>query len=127
MSEPEVNVESALAAVVEVIGGSTRDGQIEMAKAVDQAFKTKKLAELYASSRNFEFQTLCMLDEEDFEINGILIDAMSMQYMNNATVDFKEDLMGCFLDSVYSDNPCSSGIANKIAATAPNDNQNPGV
>jgi hypothetical protein len=32
-----------------------------------KAFKTKKLAELYASSRNFEFQTLCMLDEEDFE------------------------------------------------------------
>jgi hypothetical protein len=32
-----------------------------------KAFKTKKLAETYASSRNFEFQTLCMLDEEDFE------------------------------------------------------------
>lgn len=32
-----------------------------------KAFKTKKAAELYASSRNFEFQTLCLLDEEDYE------------------------------------------------------------
>lgn len=32
-----------------------------------KAFKTKKLAELYASSRNFEFQAICMFDEEDYE------------------------------------------------------------
>lgn len=32
-----------------------------------KAFKAKKIAELYASTRNFEFQTVCMLDEEDFE------------------------------------------------------------
>ena len=32
-----------------------------------KAFKTKKLAEIYAQSRNFEFQTVCMLDEEDYE------------------------------------------------------------
>jgi hypothetical protein len=32
-----------------------------------KAFKVKKSAELYASSRNFEFQTVCMLDEEDYE------------------------------------------------------------
>lgn len=32
-----------------------------------KAFKTKKCAELYAGSRNFEFQTVCMLDEEDYE------------------------------------------------------------
>lgn len=32
-----------------------------------KAFKTKKTAELYADSRNFEFQSICMLDEEDYE------------------------------------------------------------
>ena len=32
-----------------------------------KAFKTKKMADLYASSRNFEFQSVCMLDEEDYE------------------------------------------------------------
>ncbi len=32
-----------------------------------KAFKTKKMAELYASSRNFEFQSICMLEEEDYE------------------------------------------------------------
>jgi hypothetical protein len=32
-----------------------------------KAFKTKKMAELYANSRNFEFQSVCMLDEEDYE------------------------------------------------------------
>lgn len=32
-----------------------------------KAFKTKKNAETYASSRNFEFQSICMLDEEDYE------------------------------------------------------------
>lgn len=32
-----------------------------------KAFKNKKTAELYAASRNFEFQTVCMMDEEDYE------------------------------------------------------------
>lgn len=32
-----------------------------------KAFKTKKCAESYASTRNFEFQSICMLDEEDYE------------------------------------------------------------
>ena len=44
------------------------------------------------------FQYGFMLDEEqneeDFEINGILIDAMSMQYVAEAQIDYKEELMG---------------------------------
>jgi len=32
-----------------------------------KAFKNKKTAELYAASRNFEFQTICMMHEEDYE------------------------------------------------------------
>lgn len=44
------------------------------------------------------FQYGFTLDEEqnddDFEINGVLVDAMSMQYMNGATIDYKEDVHG---------------------------------
>lgn len=44
------------------------------------------------------FQYGFTLDEEqnddDFEINGVLVDAMSMQYMNGATIDYKEDVQG---------------------------------
>lgn len=34
------------------------------------------------------------MNEDDFEINGILIDAMSMQYLSGATIDYKDDLDG---------------------------------
>jgi iron-sulfur cluster insertion protein len=44
------------------------------------------------------FQYGFTLDEEqnddDFEINGILVDSMSMQYMTGATIDYKEDIHG---------------------------------
>jgi iron-sulfur cluster insertion protein len=44
------------------------------------------------------FQYGFTLDEEqnddDFEINGILVDSMSMQYMSGATIDYKEDIHG---------------------------------
>ena len=35
-------------------------------------------------------------DDLDIETNGIhvLVDAMSLQYLNNATVDYKEEMMG---------------------------------
>lgn len=32
-----------------------------------KAFKSKKSAEIYAASRNFEFQTICLYDEEEYE------------------------------------------------------------
>lgn len=34
------------------------------------------------------------MNEDDFEINGILIDAMSMQYLSGATIDYKDDING---------------------------------
>ena len=44
------------------------------------------------------FQYGFTLDEEqgedDFEIEGVLIDSMSMQYMTGATIDYKEDQYG---------------------------------
>jgi iron-sulfur cluster insertion protein len=33
-------------------------------------------------------------NEDDFEINGILIDSMSMQYLSGATIDYKDDIHG---------------------------------
>jgi iron-sulfur cluster insertion protein len=33
-------------------------------------------------------------NEDDFEVSGVLIDSMSMQYMTGATIDYKEDLQG---------------------------------
>jgi iron-sulfur cluster insertion protein len=34
------------------------------------------------------------VNEDDFEINGVLIDAASMQYLTGATIDYKDDLTG---------------------------------
>jgi iron-sulfur cluster insertion protein len=41
-------------------------------------------------------------NEDDFEVDGILVDSMSMQYMTGAKIDFKEDDMG---SSFVIDNP----------------------
>jgi iron-sulfur cluster insertion protein len=40
--------------------------------------------------------------DEDFEIHGVLVDSMSMQYMTGATIDYREDAMG---SSFVIDNP----------------------
>ena len=40
--------------------------------------------------------------EDDFEVDGILVDSMSMQYMSGATIDYKESDMGA---SFVIDNP----------------------
>ena len=33
-------------------------------------------------------------NEDDFEINGVLVDSMSMQYLTGAIIDYKEDING---------------------------------
>ncbi len=33
-------------------------------------------------------------NEDDFEINGVLVDSMSMQYLTGAVIDFKDDIHG---------------------------------
>ena len=32
--------------------------------------------------------------EDDFDIDGVLIDSMSMQYLTGAVIDYREDAMG---------------------------------
>ena len=34
------------------------------------------------------------VNEDDFEIDGVLVDSMSMQYLTGAAIDYKDDLMG---------------------------------
>lgn len=34
------------------------------------------------------------INEDDFDIDGVLVDSMSMQYMTGATIDYREDAMG---------------------------------
>lgn len=50
-------------------------------------------------------------NEDDFEINGILIDSMSMQYMTGATIDFKESLHGSqfVIDNPNATTTCGCG------------------
>ena len=40
--------------------------------------------------------------DDDFEVEGVLVDSMSMQYLANATIDYKEDITG---SSFVIDNP----------------------
>jgi len=32
--------------------------------------------------------------DEDFEVDGVLVDSMSMQYLSGAVIDYREDAMG---------------------------------
>ena len=33
-------------------------------------------------------------NEDDFEISGVLVDAMSMQYLSGAVIDYKDEIHG---------------------------------
>jgi hypothetical protein len=62
-----------------------------------KAFKNKKTAELYAASRNFEFQTICMLDEEDYEsyvlYNNYSDYIISVSDLRDASAFIKEEMI----------------------------------
>jgi len=62
-----------------------------------KAFKVKKSAEIYASSRIFEFQTVCMLDEEDYEnyvlSNGNSDYVVSISDLRDANAYVREELI----------------------------------
>lgn len=51
------------------------------------------------------------INEDDFEIDGILVDAMSMQYMTGAKIDWKEDAMGAsfVIDNPQAQTTCGCG------------------
>lgn len=51
------------------------------------------------------------VNEDDFEIDGILIDSMSMQYMTGATIDYKDELHGSqfVIDNPNATTTCGCG------------------
>lgn len=49
--------------------------------------------------------------QDDFEISGVLIDSMSMQYMTGAVIDYREDVMGAAftIDNPQATTTCGCG------------------
>ena len=45
------------------------------------------------SGFNYGFTFEDQIGPDDFEFNNIVVDAMSMQYLDGATIDYKKDLM----------------------------------
>lgn len=54
------------------------------------------------SGFNYGFTFDEIQNEDDWEIDGLLVDAMSMQYLEGATINWKKELMG---SSFVIDNP----------------------
>lgn len=50
-------------------------------------------------------------NEDDFEVDGILVDSMSMQYMTGAKIDYREDAMGAsfVIDNPQAQTTCGCG------------------
>ncbi len=54
------------------------------------------------SGFNYGFTFDEMKNEDDWEVEGLLVDAASMQYLQGATINYKNELMG---SSFVIDNP----------------------
>jgi iron-sulfur cluster insertion protein len=54
------------------------------------------------SGFNYGFTFDEIMNEDDWEIEGLIVDAMSMQYLEGATIQWKKELMG---SSFVIDNP----------------------
>jgi len=48
---------------------------------------------------------------DDFEVSGVLIDSMSMQYLTGAVIDYKDDLHGSnfTIDNPQAQTTCGCG------------------
>lgn len=51
------------------------------------------------------------INDDDFEIDGMLVDSMSMQYLTGATINFKDDLDGqqFVIDNPNAETTCGCG------------------
>jgi iron-sulfur cluster insertion protein len=54
------------------------------------------------SGFSYAFDFAQSVEEDDFQLDNVLVDSMSMTYLSGATLDFKEDLLG---SSFVIDNP----------------------
>jgi iron-sulfur cluster insertion protein len=54
--------------------------------------------------------------DDDFEVDGVLVDSMSMQYMSGATIDYKETNMGSnfVIDNPQAQTTCGCGSSFSI-------------
>jgi len=52
-----------------------------------------------------------LTNDDDWEFDGLIVDAMSMQYLEDATVDWKKELMGSsfVIDNPNAVNTCGCG------------------
>ena len=52
-----------------------------------------------------------LTSDDDLEFDGLVVDAMSMQYLEDATVDWKKELMGSsfVIDNPNAVNTCGCG------------------
>ena len=55
-------------------------------------------------------------NEDDFEFEKMLIDSMSMQYLQGATVDYKEDIMGNSFTVLNPNATTTCGCGSSFAA-----------
>lgn len=51
------------------------------------------------------------INDDDFEVDGLLVDSMSMQYLVGATINFKDDLDGqqFVIDNPNAETTCGCG------------------
>jgi len=54
------------------------------------------------SGFNYGFTFDELQNDDDWELNGLLVDAISMQYLEGATINWKKEIMG---SSFVIDNP----------------------
>ena len=49
--------------------------------------------------------------DDDFEVSGVLVDSMSMQYLTGAVIDYREDAMGSnfVIDNPQAQTTCGCG------------------
>ena len=49
--------------------------------------------------------------DDDFEVSGVLVDSMSMQYLTGAVIDYREDAMGSnfVIDNPNAQTSCGCG------------------
>jgi iron-sulfur cluster insertion protein len=49
--------------------------------------------------------------DDDFEVSGVLVDSMSMQYLTGAIIDYREDAMGAnfVIDNPNAQTSCGCG------------------
>ena len=69
------------------------------------------------SGFNYGFMLDDVVNEDDFQLSEhLIVDSMSMQYLQGATIDYKEDLMGASfsIDNPQAQSTCGCGSSFSI-------------